>query len=504
MCCRFRYRPDSASQRLLALFTVLTALVLAGCDRGSGQSSNPPSSTFPTVPSVLVNSTIQNPGGIAAGYGKLTLVALDPSDGAVRWRYQSDWHPYHSVGAPVEADGIVYTFEDPVPSMAMCSEPAGNLVALRESDGHEIWSVSVGFLPTRPVVANGVVYTSALHLDECATPHPQHEGKSYYALRASDGHQLWRADLTQDTSDANPDHSIGIDSSLQLIDGTLVATAEANVAETGDRTGHFFAFDTTSGKLRWKNTFFSNQSLYSIAANGLIYVRTHQAEAPTDDWTAYRASDGQQVLKVSGGYSGQFLVVGGMIYADATYEAATSTPQQRVFDTRVVALDAHSGQQLWQVSDTGEVNGNAYLVAVRDNTAYVQTGPSTFTEKRASHWTLEGVDGQTGHIRWTATLRWQLGRVVMADSALYGYSNDLLPGQLMALGLGDGHSIWSTPMGSAQNGGELGHLRGLVLGTGVLYAVNESGMVVAVRAQDGAIRWKTQIEGDEIEMTMVS
>src|SRR5215472_4119733 len=91
----YRYGRESMPRtHRLALALVLTALVLAGCDRGGGQSSNPPSSTFPTVPSILVNSTMQNPGGIAAGYGKLTLVALDPSDGSVRWRYSADWHPY--------------------------------------------------------------------------------------------------------------------------------------------------------------------------------------------------------------------------------------------------------------------------------------------------------------------------------------------------------------------------------------------------------------------------
>src|SRR5262249_26689275 len=158
---------------------------------------------------------------------------------------------------------------------------------------------SVGSLPSPPVAASGVVYTSALKFDECATPRSHQEIKSYYALRASDGHQLWRTDLTQDTTDTNPDHRIGLDASLQLVDGTLLATSEAQVSESGDRVGHIIAFDAASGKLRWKNTVFSNQSIFSILANDLLYVRTHQASEPTHEWTAYRASDGQQVLKVS-------------------------------------------------------------------------------------------------------------------------------------------------------------------------------------------------------------
>ncbi|HEY7342495.1 MAG TPA: PQQ-binding-like beta-propeller repeat protein, partial [Ktedonobacterales bacterium] len=84
---------------------------------------------------------MQNPQGIAAGYGKMTLTALDPGNGSVRWRYQTDWHPYQLVGAPVVADGIVYTVSDPVPSASSCPNVGGNVVALGENDGHQLWSV---------------------------------------------------------------------------------------------------------------------------------------------------------------------------------------------------------------------------------------------------------------------------------------------------------------------------------------------------------------------------
>jgi len=95
--------------------------------------------------------------------------------------------------------------------------------------------------------------------------------------------------------------------------------------------------------------------------------------------------------------------------------------------------------------------------------------------------------------------------VLPTDAALYGYSQDMLPGQLMALDPGDGHTIWSTPIDSAPNGGELGHLRSLVLGNGngTLYAANESNTVNAVRAHDGAVLWKAKMAGDEVEMTAV-
>jgi outer membrane protein assembly factor BamB len=503
-------------RRRLALSVVLaltlTALMLAGCDLGGGQSpsiSQPtvPAPTASSVPSVLVSSTMQNPGGIAAGYGKLYLVALDPSDGSVRWRYQTDWHPYQAVGAPVEADGIVYAVSDPIPSTSACSKLEGTLVALRESDGRQLWSVSMGFLPTPPVVANGVVYTSALQFDDCATPGSRQVfARSYYALRAGDGHQLWRTDLTQDSTDTNPDHSIGFDSSFQLVDGTLVATDEANVSESGDRTGHLFAFDAASGKLRWKNTFFTNVGIESIVANGLLYVGSHPADAPTYEWTVYRARDGQQVLKLSGNYSAQFVATGAVIYADVSYASAASTPQRRLSDTQVVALDAHTGQQLWQVTtDTNDVNGINSLLAVRDSTVYMQTGPSAFTQKAAGHWTLEGVDTQSGHVRWSAPLHWLLGRVLLTDTALYGYSDDMLPGQLVALDPGDGHAIWSTAIDSAQTQGAGGYLRSLVLGSGngTLYVANESNTIIAVRAQDGTVLWKAKMEGVEVAMTVV-
>jgi outer membrane protein assembly factor BamB len=493
---------------LYAVVILLTALMLAGCDTSGGGRAPAPdsgSTSFPTVPSLLVSSTMQNPGGIAAGYGTLTLIALDPSNGSVRWRYQTDWHPYQQVGAPVEAGGIVYTVSDPAPPTNTCSQILGNLVALRESDGRQLWSVSVGTLPSPPVVANGVVYTSALKFNECATPGSQQlYTRSYYALRGSDGHQLWRTDLTQSNTDTNPADSVGLDGSLELVEGTLVETAEASVSESGDRVGHFFAFDAATGKLRWKNTFFTNQNVYSLTANGLLYVRTHSAERPDMEWTAYRAGSGHQLWKVSGAYSGRFLVTGTAIYADASPETANSTPQQPQSSTQVVELDAHTGQQLWQVTtDANDVNGTNSLLAVGANTVYAQTGPSAFVEKAPGHWTIEGLDTRTGQVRWSAPLQWVLGQVVLADSALYGYSEDLVPGHVMALDPTDGHTIWSTPIDSAQTAGEGDHLRVLVLGNGILYAANESSTVVAVRAQDGAILWKTSIEGVALEMTVV-
>src|SRR5262245_32941782 len=114
----------------LALSVMLTTLLLAGCNLGGGPSPSVTRSSLPapTVPSVLVSSTMENSGGIAAGYGKLTQAALDPSDGSMRWRYQADWHPYQLVGAPLVADGMVYTVADPVPPTRGCSNVQGNLV----------------------------------------------------------------------------------------------------------------------------------------------------------------------------------------------------------------------------------------------------------------------------------------------------------------------------------------------------------------------------------------
>jgi hypothetical protein len=43
----------------------------------------------------------------------------------------------------------------------------------------------------------------------------------------------------------------------------------------------------------------------------------------------------------------------------------------------------------------------------------------------------------------------------------------------------------------------------LALGNGTLYAANESSAVTAVWMQDGAILWKANNEGIELEMTVV-
>src|SRR5262249_15336372 len=143
--------------RGIALACLLGALASAGCDLGTRQTA----STLPSVPSVLVTSVeMPTPAEGSQEYFKLTITALDPGNGSVRWRYQTDWHPWHTVGAPVAADGIVYTPSDPIPTNPRdpSQEAAGNLVALRERDGQQLWSVPVGVLASSPVVARGVVY----------------------------------------------------------------------------------------------------------------------------------------------------------------------------------------------------------------------------------------------------------------------------------------------------------------------------------------------------------
>jgi hypothetical protein len=71
------HRPPLAA----ALAALLLMAMLAGCERRGGQSSTivTPPSSFPTAPSVLVSSTMQNSLGIAAGYGKLYLVEAVPT-----------------------------------------------------------------------------------------------------------------------------------------------------------------------------------------------------------------------------------------------------------------------------------------------------------------------------------------------------------------------------------------------------------------------------------------
>jgi outer membrane protein assembly factor BamB len=121
-------------------------------------------------------------GGIAYGRSNdLTrLIALRVLDGTVRWR--SDPLGGGQVGAPIVAGDTVYA-----------ATLTGDVVALRTADGTLRWKVhlvdrNIGAL----VVSDGNVYASLSDPRAQQGNPPKNTDSALVALRASDGTQVWR------------------------------------------------------------------------------------------------------------------------------------------------------------------------------------------------------------------------------------------------------------------------------------------------------------------------
>ncbi|HST90008.1 MAG TPA: PQQ-binding-like beta-propeller repeat protein, partial [Ktedonobacterales bacterium] len=101
------------------------------------------------------------------------------SDGGVAWGYGSS----SFAAGQAYANGVVY-----VTSQSRGSQPA-TLIALRATDGKQLWSVGLdlpGVWP--PVSANGTVYVSDDDGPAGQNPRPG----LVYAIRVTDGSVLWK------------------------------------------------------------------------------------------------------------------------------------------------------------------------------------------------------------------------------------------------------------------------------------------------------------------------
>lgn len=147
-------------------------------------------STALTSQDSLRHATVPAPAGIDGKTVYLGttggLVALNARTGATRWRYPAAQASGAGQSAPVHPR---------VTSMALCDGTLyvalinGPVVALRASDGAPLWSSSLAHESNTPTVAcaSGTVYVAA----HVGTPQATSD-HWLFALRASDGHELWR------------------------------------------------------------------------------------------------------------------------------------------------------------------------------------------------------------------------------------------------------------------------------------------------------------------------
>src|SRR6266567_1848114 len=182
-----------------------------------------------------VNTTIVN--GVAyVGAANGAVYALRSDNGSLLWRHKID---PGAGAAPLVDSGTVYI------TAGMSDVGPGYLYALRASDGVQLWhDTTRGSSYNSLVVDNQVVYTSASGDNGPGT---------VYALRASDGMQLWHYSTTTFTSVP------------AVVNGIAYLVSDQELS----------ALQASNGRLLWRATVQGNSGLLPPQViNGVLYFIT--------------------------------------------------------------------------------------------------------------------------------------------------------------------------------------------------------------------------------------
>jgi outer membrane protein assembly factor BamB len=295
----------------------------------------------------------------ACGTRTQGLLNLRATDGATRWTAPIDVPAEKGgnafFGAPILRDGVLYTLRGGAEPGAV----AATLLALRASDGGEIWRAPLDSTPLAMDVADGQVYMLLKY----------HEDTSLLRVfNASDGAPKQQFPLPIFSSFTVTDGLIiGCDAYLYLYSSSSVNTA-------------FAAYHANDGSLVWQVSApvgaRANDTPTPCAlalGNGVLY----QATQDSDGVTAVRASDGQPVWQAQvDSVVAMSLSSERLIAASVPNLALIKSGQSGLTSEKITTLDVKDGHVLWQRDfPLTEANGpyTPATIAADGERAYVAT-----------------------------------------------------------------------------------------------------------------------------------
>lgn len=236
-------------------------------------------------------------GKLYVGTADNNVLALNPDDGALLWRYETG----HAIwGQPAFADGVLY-----VASMDHSA------YALDADSGELIWRTEIGgALPSSPILGDGLLYVSSF------------DG-NVHALDMASGEVRWSAPADN-----------WVWGAAALADGVLYFS---------DIDGSLFAVDARTGEQLWTQETGGNVQSSQVVVGETLYVASGIAgEPPTGALTAYATADGSQ------------------LWTQPTTVPLTTTPVvvgddtivvgMQNADTLLIGFDLATGQELWRYS----------------------------------------------------------------------------------------------------------------------------------------------------------
>ena len=387
-----------------------------------------------TSPDGHYETLIAASGTIYAGSDNGDVYAFQSASGKLLWR-----HDLGSSAGVYAADGnAVY---------AVAGDALDTVYAVSAATGTLLWQRRIAPDLMGITLADGAIYAT-VNANGSA-------GGAVYALRASDGVQLWRY-----TAD------IELPSPVTVSDDIVFA----NAYDSRPHAPTLLALDAATGSVRWTlqpGPEYAGPTVVDgvayiateTAANGMVtgfVVEALQARTGSTIWQSSVSKEGAQ---------GTPVIANGTIYVKS--------------DTAIYALRTSDGTRLWRAEGPGVGVGQQMdPLIVGDGALYYSAGLGDVIALRTSDGSTLWQQHITNSVMFMAA---EHGQIDVATNLNVAY----------ALRAGDGSPVWRQPIEFFTTVGGGGSP--FVVAGGTVYVGTDRGMVKAIRTSDGSQLWQYPI-----------
>jgi outer membrane protein assembly factor BamB len=368
----------------------------------------------------------------SCGSGSQALLNLRATDGETRWSAPANVSPERGggsfFGAPVLRDGVLYAAR----SGSSPGAPTATLLALRATNGGEIWHTALDATPLGMQVADGQVYV---------------------LLKYQESASLVRAFSASDGSPAQY-FTLPVFAGFTVTNGLIIG-CDTYLFSADPPSAHFSAYRASDGSPVWRASApvgaqAGPSAVPCVVAlgDGVIYAAPYEGGAVS----AIHVADGQLLWTAPIGFVAALgMSKDQLITVSAPSPYAAKFGQPNATAEKVTALGLTDGHTVWQREfASGQVNGpySDGFIAVDEENMYVSM-TSALRSLRLS-------DGATQWERKSSQSSGQFylnpvarQKTIFAD---YGYSYGFAPGpalrspqpsRIFALNAATGEPYWS-------------------------------------------------------------
>jgi len=223
-----------------------------------------------------------------------TVYSLDAETGKLIWQKELDAEVIHS--SPAFEDGIIFIGTE---GSSRSNALPSYLYALKASDGSELWKFQVDYIPGKlnlihstPAISEGVAYVGS-------------ENGYFYAISAEDGKLIWKSKIASGSGEL-----IGTSAAAALGYGKVfISTYE----------GKFLALGQEDGKIEWGYNFGrANADSSPVLADEKVYFGV--GEGGNGYFYSFNATNGEVIWKEKLGGSSGAIASGILIVQNALAE----------------------------------------------------------------------------------------------------------------------------------------------------------------------------------------